>query len=203
MSADAGLPLGPNPYAPFADEGPVDPGGFTGPTPAGTRNPQEGSAGDPPLFGPPFVRFVVDELAGVKRSLAHIGDRLRPSDTWWRNIATGNLDASGNLTLEVIIVPEGFELFLHRLYVNDNVSTFSNPTTGGRIEIWVDGQVEDGINLASPGLPQVFTSGSSSGIVYGPGEKVEVRIAGATANRAVVAIARGRLIRSRAGRDEP
>lgn len=172
---------------------------------SGLENPEPGSYGDPPLFGPPFVRFVVDAFAGVRRELAHLGNRLVPVDRWWRNVGTVLLDANGNGTVELYIVPEGYELFLHRLYVNDNVSTFGAPTSsgGGYLSLVVDGQEEDGISLGSPGLPQVFTSSSSAALVLGPGERIEVKIHGATANRSVTCVARGRLIRSHLERDEP
>jgi len=101
-----------------------------------------------------------------------------------------------------LTVPEDYELFLHRLYVNDG-STWASPTTGGGVSIQVDGQEEDGTSLVSVGLPQVFTASSSAAIVYGGGETIEVVMQAVTASKRITVIARGRLVKSRLNVDEP
>lgn len=169
------------------------------------ENPQPGELGDPPLFGPPFVRFVVDEFERQRKLLAKLGDRLLPRDRAWRAVKTGELDANGTGTILRYEVPQGFELFLHRVYVNAGTATFSSRVTGGNVSILVDGQEEDGGDLTTVGLPFVETWSSSAAIVVDGGGVLEVKIntAGAAAHStAAVVIARGRLIRSHVGADE-
>lgn len=155
-----------------------------------------------PESGPAFVRFVSARFERLEQHLGRLVDRLTPKDRAWRKITTGTTDASGNLRLEVLTVPEGYELFLHRLYVNDG-STWASPTTGGGVSVQVDGQEEDGTSLVTGGLPQVFTASSSAAIVYSSGELIEVVLEAVTATKGITCIARGRLIRSRFGTDEP
>lgn len=168
----------------------------------GLPEPFNPAPGVLPQTGPAFVAFVSDRFEKLDRHLARVIDRLVPRDRVWRKITTGMTDASGNLTLEVLTVPEGYELFLHRLYVNDG-STWASPTTGGGVSVQIDGQEEDGVSLVTGGLPQVYTASSSAAIVYDGGERIEVKMQGVAAAKMITCIARGRLIRSRLDVDEP
>lgn len=169
------------------------------------ENPEPGAYGSPPLFGPPFVTFVVDEFRGLRRQLARLGDRLEPRDRAWSKIATGNVDANGNATVPLLTVPEGYELFVHRLYVSAGAAVFSAGITGGNVSVQVDAQEEDGADLTTVGLPVVLTWSSSAAVVAQPGQKVQIVLTtlGATARSTkCTVVCRGRLIRSRLSIDE-
>lgn len=173
-------------------------------------SPQEGpdvaSHGDPPLFGPPFVRFVVDEFARQRERLERLVARLEPRDRAWAKEATGNLDANGTGTVYLLEVPEGFELFLHRVYVTAGPAVFSSRITGGNVSVQIDAAEEDGADLTTVGLPIVLSWSSSAAPVAQPGQRVSIVVttAGATAHSTKCTVrARGRLVRSRLSVDEP
>jgi hypothetical protein len=170
------------------------------------ENPDPGLYGDPPLFGPPFVRFVVDEFAALRRHLARLGDRLEPKDRAWSAVRTGNVDANGNATVFILEVPESYELFLHRVYVTAGAATFSSGITGGNVSVQVDDGEEDGADLTTVGLPIVLTWSSSAAVVAQPGQRVKIVLSGlgATAKSTAATVrCRGRLVRSRLSADEP
>jgi hypothetical protein len=155
-----------------------------------------------PQFGPAFVPYVHDEFAKIRDHLAQLGRLLPPHDRIWGEIGTTKLDGSGNGTVEFEVAP-GFELFVHRLFINDGVSTFGAATTGGYLELQNSKQTVDGTSLATVGLPAVYTVSSSAAICVPGGNQFTVKATGLTANRSLTVVVGGRLIRSFRAGDEP
>lgn len=113
------------------------------------------------------------------------------------------LDANGNSFIAnvtpspfaVFKVPSGYQFTLHRLALKSDGATFASPFTNssGYVEIQRAGIMVDGIGLASPGLPMIFTAGSADGVVYDNNETVDVLIVGGPASEAVQAYLQGTL----------
>lgn len=152
-------------------------------------------------YGPELVTHFDARLLKLERTLSLVADLLTSRERTERYSFTGNTDSSGNATIHVKLeIATGFEFALHRLIVDDGVGTFAARTTGGSIEIQVNGQRIDGANLtagATPGgLPAVFTASSSAGIFMRGGDAFDVALVGCGAHsKRVFGVAQGKLRR--------
>lgn len=144
---------------------------------------------------------VAERFAKLESALAKVIDLLTARERTVRYQFTGNTDSSGNATLPIRrAVKDGYEFSLHRVIADDGTGTFSAQTTGGSIEIQVNGERVDGGSLLAGGnpggLPGVFTAGSASGIFVRGGDRLDVVLVGSGAvSKRVFGIAQGNLRR--------
>lgn len=137
----------------------------------------------------------------LDRQVAGIVDLLTARERTVRFQFSGNADGAGNATLEIRqALSEGYEFSLHRVIVDDGTGTFAAQTTGGSVEIRVNGVRVDGAPLTAGstpgGLPCVFTASSSAGIFIRGGDKLEVVLIGCGAvSKRVFGVAQGKLRR--------
>lgn len=133
-----------------------------------------------------------DELRGVI-SEAFSGVGGAPETVMAR--ANKLTDASGNLSLELYIVPAGQEFVLTRLVVEADGKTPASPFTGAGsyLQTLRNDEVVDFTSLAAGtlGLPAISTDGEDSAPVFRQGDRVIVRIVSGPATTNVVASMRG------------
>ena len=134
------------------------------------------------VYGPTFVRFVVDRFAAVEQLMARmLAKRENLPQEGQRFVASGNTDSSGNATIIIFDTNPGQKFALHRMYVHAEGKTWISPSqTSGEILVRVDGVPWDGGGLASgqsPGqLPAVFTASRLAAVEAQDGERMDVTI---------------------------
>lgn len=140
-------------------------------------------------------------FAELEARLAQLVDLLTTRRRTERYDFSGNADGSGNGTIVVKTeVPAGFEFSLHRLILDDGTGTFNSTTTGGSYEILVNRERIDGGNLATVGLPTVWTASSSAGIFLRGGDELSIKLVGVGAHsKRVFGVCQGSLRRTPLG----
>jgi hypothetical protein len=107
------------------------------------------------------------------------------------------LDGSGNsVTAKAIYeVPAGHRFRLHRAVFAPDGSTFGAPYTSntGYLEIQRAGAMQDGIPFTSPGLPRIWTGGTTDGIQYEENETVDIFVVTGPASKSLVVRLQGTL----------
>jgi hypothetical protein len=161
----------------YDTEGEIGAATETPPAPAGGF----ADPGDIYAYGPHFVRYVTDEFNLMRKAMATIlAQRAqRRQEEGHRIIASGQTDASGNATIDIVDLAPGQKFVLHRLYVHAAGYTWEAPFTGsGELLIQTNGMPWSGVSLVSGAgqLPCYFSSGRLAAVEAQDGERLELKV---------------------------
>ena len=139
-----------------------------------------------------------DEFKTILRQvLGEASSEIRKGPQTERPIDGITLDANGNGTLDVYLVPAGMEFALHRLYIGDDTHTPAAPYTSAAGYAYILRNTEPldfvNFNSAAGGLPCLALWSDTGALRYRNNEKLSVQFVGGPASASVVVRAQGTL----------